>query len=273
MEDEMFKKLFKLKENLLYDFRSIKQKNIAVMNYINDMIETALIESNMSDIVVDIKAPMCMGDSVINYTFDVNKKNILKDEFIYDVVIRQTKSTEIDFSNLNYCKNKHLELPIRYLFVTSNKAIKNQYQVTYRFKVELPKKLLLARLEDLIDSVITKTNSVENDLGDFQLKRENHIYTICLKAISEESDHYRLLETIDEVIRATIPSFKFLGVEDTIDLLDIKIHRSFMSHEPRFSYYLSVRDISDDKIIKLMNRRIFSIERNRNKCSFYISQQ
>ena len=260
----MFKKLLKLKENLLYDFRSTKQKNIAVMNYINDMIKATLIQNNMSDIVVDIKAPMCMDDSVINYTFDVNEKNILKDEFIYDVVIRQTKSTEIDFSNLNYCKNKHLELPIRYLFVTSNKAIKDKNQVTYRFKVESPKKLLLARLEDLIDSVITKTNFVENDLGDFQLKRENHIYTIGLKVTSEESDHYHLLETIDEVIRATIPSFKFLGVENTIDLLDIKIHRSFMSHEPRLYYYLSARDIPDDKIIKLMNRRIFSIERNIN---------
>ena len=38
MEDEMIKKLLKLKENLLYDFRSIKQKNTAVMNYINEMI-------------------------------------------------------------------------------------------------------------------------------------------------------------------------------------------------------------------------------------------
>ncbi len=273
MEDEMIKKLLKLKENLLYDFRSIKQKNTAVMNYINEMIKTALIESNMSDIVVDIKAPMCMDDSVINYTFNINKKNILRDEFIYDVVIMQTKPTEIDFSNLNYCKNKHLELPLRYLFVTSNKAIKNKNQVTYRFKVESPKKLLLARLEDLIDSVIAKTNSIENDLGDFELKRENHIYSIWLRVKSEESNNYRLLEIIDEVIRTTISSFKFLGVENTIDLLDIKIHRSFMSLQNYLYYCMSARDIPDDKIIKLMNRRIFSIRRDRIKCNFVSPQQ
>ena len=273
MEDEMLKMLLKLKENLLYDFRSIKQKNISVMNYINDMIETALIESNMSDIVIDIETPTCVGDCDINYPFFINKKNILEDEFVYDVVIRQTKPTEIDFSHLDYCKNNHLELPIRYLFVASNKAIKNQNQVTYRFKVESPKKLLLARLENLIDSVITKTNSIESDLRDFELKRENHIYSIWLRATSEESNNYRLFETIDGVIRTTISSFKFLGVENTIDLLDIEIHRSFVTIQNYLYYCMSARDISDDKIIKLMNRRIFSMERNRNKCSFYFSQQ
>ena len=103
-----------------------------------------------------------------------------------------------------------------------------------------------------------------------KLKRENHIYTIGLKVTSEESDHYHLLETIDEVIRATIPSFKFLGVENTIDLLDIKIHRSFMSLQNYLYYCMSARDIPDDKLIKLMNRRIFSIERNKNKCRFYL---
>ena len=266
----MIKKLLKLKENLLYDLRSTKQKNMAVMNYINEMIEVAFIESNMMDIVVDIETRTCVGDCAIYYPFFINRKNILEDEFVYDVIVTQTKPTEIDFSHLDYCKNNHLELPLRYLFVTSNKAIKNKNQVTYRFKVESPKKLLLARLENLIDSVIAKTNSTKSDLKDFKLRRENHIYSICLKATSEESDHYYLLELIDEVIRTTIPSFKFLGVENTIGLLDIKIHRSFMSHDKELSYHMSARDIPDDKLIKLMNRRIFSIERNKNKCRFYL---
>lgn len=260
----MIKKLLKLKENLLYDLRSIKQKNMAVMNYINEMIEAALIESNMMDIVIDIKTPTCVEDCAIN------KKNILENEFVYDVVIKQTKPTEIDFSHLDYCKNNHLELPLRYLFVTSNKAIKDKNQVTYRFKVESPKKLLLARLENLINSVIAKTNSTESDLKDFELRRENHIYSIWLRVTSEESDNYRLLELIDEVIYTTIHSFKFLGVENTIDLLDIKIHRSFMSLQNYLYYCMSARDIPDDKLIKLMNRRIFSIERNKNKCRFYL---
>lgn len=60
---------------------------MAVMNYINEMIEAAFIESNMMDIVTDIKTPTCVGDCAINYPFFINKKNILKDEFVYDVIV------------------------------------------------------------------------------------------------------------------------------------------------------------------------------------------